>query len=317
MTRNVYFGLDVGPLLSASNLPDLIAAVAAGWAQVQGTNIPERAAKIAQEIATAKPDLVALQEVAQWFTNVGGKIVIQYDWLELILRALSSLGLFYVPIAIKTDLDQAAPIDSEGGFIRLVDRHAILLRVTGSASQIQPHSTRAETFSALLRVSDALAGSLAVPRSWIALDGTVDGRSFRLVETHLESLSVNVQIAQARELLAQTASVESPVVVVGDFNSDAGPDGSDDTLGYQAFMSAGFEDVWTSLEASLPGSTCCQQPDLLNLPSELKRRIDLILIRGEVEPIEVRLVGMQPTDRTPSGLWPSDHAGVVAALRIF
>jgi hypothetical protein len=29
-----------------------------------------------------------------------------------------------------------------------------------------------------------------------------------------------------------------------------------------------------------------------------------------------RVVGDQPGDRTPGGLWPSDHAGLVATLRI-
>jgi hypothetical protein len=32
--------------------------------------------------------------------------------------------------------------------------------------------------------------------------------------------------------------------------------------------------------------------------------------------LDIRRVGDQPGDRTPSGLWPSDHAGVIATLKI-
>jgi hypothetical protein len=39
--------------------------------------------------------------------------------------------------------------------------------------------------------------------------------------------------------------------------------------------------------------------------------------RGETSVMtrNLYLVGNDPDDRTPSGLWPSDHAGVVARLR--
>ncbi|MEU6069315.1 MULTISPECIES: hypothetical protein [Streptomyces] len=30
----------------------------------------------------------------------------------------------------------------------------------------------------------------------------------------------------------------------------------------------------------------------------------------------IHLVGNEQSDRTPSGLWPSDHAGIVATLRV-
>ncbi|MFS4096321.1 hypothetical protein [Streptomyces sp. AF1A] len=29
-----------------------------------------------------------------------------------------------------------------------------------------------------------------------------------------------------------------------------------------------------------------------------------------------KVIGDRPGDRTPSGLWPSDHAGVAASLRL-
>jgi len=316
MTWNAYFGMDVGLLLSATNAAKLLAAYAKMWDQVQSTNIPERAEKLAEEIARTKPDLVGLQELAQFFTTVMGNTVTRYDFLESIIQALSKVGHFYVPLAIKNNLDRTARVDAAGSLVRILDRDAVLLRIDQpTRSRVRPLSVRSEAFSTLFQLSNALVGPIAVPRSWIAVDAMVGEGKFRLIETHLESLSPTVQMEQARELLAGPARVELPVIMVGDFNSNPDtnePPGAAATYG--ELIAAGFEDVWTTLKANTPGVTCCQQPDLLNTTSELHTRIDLVLIRGGLKPIEVNLVGEQLGDRTPSGLWPSDHAGVVATL---
>jgi len=66
----------------------------------------------------------------------------------------------------------------------------------------------------------------------------------------------------------------------------------------------------------IPASTCCQESFLLNPGSTLSRRIDLVLVRGDFAVLGIDVVGGESSDRTPSGLWPSDHAGVVATLRL-
>jgi len=40
----------------------------------------------------------------------------------------------------------------------------------------------------------------------------------------------------------------------------------------------------------------------------------LILLRGAFAVENINLIGNKPSDRTPSRLWPSDHAGIVATL---
>jgi hypothetical protein len=65
-----------------------------------------------------------------------------------------------------------------------------------------------------------------------------------------------------------------------------------------------------------PGYTCCQNQNLLNFPSTLNTRIDLELLRGAIGVDEANLVGDGPSDRTQSGLWPADHAGLIATLEI-
>jgi hypothetical protein len=65
-----------------------------------------------------------------------------------------------------------------------------------------------------------------------------------------------------------------------------------------------------------PGLTCCQAQLDNNLESQLYERIDLILTFGNVEAQRAMLFGANQASKTPSGLWPSDHAGVAAQLVI-
>jgi hypothetical protein len=83
------------------------------------------------------------------------------------------------------------------------------------------------------------------------------------------------------------------------------------------FINAGFSDAWKQRNPLLSGFTCCQAADLLNPNLALSSRIDLVLTRG-ISVEDIKLVGDQPSDRTPSDppLWPSDHAGLLATLRI-
>ena len=43
---------------------------------------------------------------------------------------------------------------------------------------------------------------------------------------------------------------------------------------------------------------------------------DLVLMRGPVVARAARLTGHEPRGRTPAGLWPSDHAGVVVQVEV-
>jgi hypothetical protein len=65
-----------------------------------------------------------------------------------------------------------------------------------------------------------------------------------------------------------------------------------------------------------PGFTCCQATNLLNPTSTLTERVDLVLTRGPFRLGKAPLVGDEASDRLASGLWPSDHAGVVVNLEL-
>ncbi len=318
MTLNVYFGTDLGPAFGAKDFAELIATLGKIWSEVQATDIPLRAESIARQIAISAPDLVGLQEIALWSTGTPGAMAPKYDFLLLVLDALQKEGMTYAPIAVNRDLNRSAPYDMSGNFVEFQDRHAVLLRVGPNPSSVHPYDIQAKTFATLYETGSSLMGTLTVPRSWIVVDSMLGERRFRFVETHIESLEETVQVAQSNEMIAWLANADLPVIVVGDFNSNANQDPQvlDYTRTYPDLIAAGFRDAWAVLNAADPGNTCCHAPDLRNIMSELDRRLDLILLRGAITPLSARLVAAEPAARTASGVWPTDHAGVFAKLRL-
>jgi endonuclease/exonuclease/phosphatase family metal-dependent hydrolase len=172
-----------------------------------------------------------------------------------------------------------------------------------------------EQFGVKLAVP-SVVGTISDTRGWAAVDVEADGKSFRFVTTHLDSVSPAIRLAQADELLRTAADTNLPVVMAGDFNIPADSSLDPSFLAYQAMINAGFTDAWQSKRAPDPGFTCCQAENLSNPTSQLSHRIDLVLFRGAFGVADISLIGNQPADRTSSGLWPSDHAGVAATLRL-
>ena len=161
-----------------------------------------------------------------------------------------------------------------------------------------------------------VGGPLPDTRGWASVDVETGGRKFRFATTHLDTTSPAIQIKQAHEMIAGAGATNLPLVFVGDFNAVAnnGMDPSFPT--YQKFINAGFAEAWPARRAPDPGLTCCQASNLLNPASQLSRRVDLVLTKGDIQVVDIKRVGENPSDRTASGLWPSDHAGVIATLKI-
>jgi endonuclease/exonuclease/phosphatase family metal-dependent hydrolase len=121
-----------------------------------------------------------------------------------------------------------------------------------------------------------------------------------------------VQEAQGQELLAAHAGASLPVVLVCDCNSRADGTG---TATYADLLAAGFTDTWSARWRAAPGFTCCQDEDLRNPTTAVDQRIDLVLVRGRAHVRHVTVTGEDEAERTPAGLWPSDHAGVTATIQ--
>ena len=62
MTRNLYLGASINPVLRAPNLQAVPGLVAQAWEQIQAADFPDRAKALAREIAAYRPHLVGLQE---------------------------------------------------------------------------------------------------------------------------------------------------------------------------------------------------------------------------------------------------------------
>ena len=141
----------------------------------------------------------------------------------------------------------------------------------------------------------------------------VRGASFTFFDTHLESFHPLVRQAQAAELAAIVGAVEGPLVLAGDLNSLPGTEGAA-ILAAPPPFGPGLVDVWAALHPNQPGFTCCFAEDLADPALLLDVRIDYVMVRG-LRPLTARVLGAAPGDHA-TGLWPSDHAGVTASLKV-
>lgn len=313
LTWNIYLGGNHVPLIGAP--PEVVPArMSALWQQVQGTFFPSRARSIAAVIARAQADIVGLQEATRWSVDGRPRLrvpqpVAVYDFISLLLGELAARGAFYTLAARSPGIDVLLPT-SEGFDAHYEDAVAILVRVPAPGETLAWSNPRAERFSKNIpaRIGEQ---RLALSRQWASVDVAAGSRSVRFVNVHIEYADPAVRDAQCAELLAGPAEPRNrPVLLAGDFNAPA-----EKSETSEIFAAAGFADAFR--EAGMgSGATWGQAEDLRNPNSQLDQRLDWILHRGTVRALSATVVGADPGDRTPDGLWPSDHGGVLACIRI-
>lgn len=320
MTQNLYQGVDLRPLATTTTPTQFFTEVGLAYNRFLATDFSSRAEAIANEIKAAKPDIIGLQEaiIIRTQTPADGPATpataVTADFIEILLDKLEAKGLHYSLGPVQTGSDLEAPGLFPTGLmdVRLTDRDAILIKdnLKGLFSTSNPQGGQYLARSAL----PSPFGPLSTPRSWVSLDITFDdGRKARIVSTHLEPLVPSVQVAQAAELIAGPGATTLPLVLIGDFNSNA--DGSGTATYGNLVNGGGLKDAWSILGVG-NGFTCCQDADLLNPASAFSRRIDLVLFQGTFKVQSIDVIGDSAEERTPSGLWPSDHGGVVAKLKL-
>ena len=335
MTRNVYVGGDITrPVQATNGKQGAEALLALGHANhelrsiVDQTDFRVRSRLLAREIARARPGLIGLQEVATWRRGpleldqlgIRNATTVDYDFLELLLDELRDLGAHYRVVAEQQESDVEAPAflgdlsNPQDGFdVRLTVRDVVLKRVGGSIRVLDSGGAQ---YRARL---DLNLGGLPFPivRGYAWVDVRAGGRTFRFITTHLESASADLAYAQAAELLAGPAAGDRPTVLVCDCNSR--PDSAPYNLITQA---GGYADLW--LQQRRPGGPGLTfgLGELVDDPTVdgFNRRIDMIFARStgssRVAVQRAYVVGDELRDRDrATGLWPSDHAGVVARLR--
>jgi endonuclease/exonuclease/phosphatase family metal-dependent hydrolase len=330
MTRNLYLGASLTPILMALASGDeaaVVRAATATWSAVQATEPEERMAAIADEIVAADAEVVGLQEVTTWTTHdydvatrTASNPVVAYDFLELLLEGLAERGADYAEVEDATADNFASPpipILVEGAppaAVSLADRDVIIARDDVSVS-----NARNGTFTNV--ISFPFQGMLLpVARGWGSVDVQARRAELRFVNSHLEAFGLpnvdaeQLRVAQVGELLAAQDALaaelgELPMVYVGDYNSRA-----PDAPAYTALLAGVGRDAWTRNHPWDAGETCCFDSTLRDPDNPLTTRIDLVLHSTDVKAPRARVVGDELEDRTDSGLWPSDHAGVVARL---
>lgn len=319
MTRNLYLGTDLTPVFEAGDPVALQQALVTRWAEVQSTDFPLRAQALAAEIAAHRPHLVGLQEVSMWRVGQpagapGTEVV--YDFLDILLDALADAGTPYRLVTMVDLFDGELPVFPLGLTLRLTDRQAVIVRADAARDGLTLHGASSGVFDTNLDLDVPAAGvSLEATRGWTAVDARLRGHAFRFVNTHLEAFHPLVRGAQAAELLAGPLAGDGPVVFVGDVNSPA-PAGNPaiGDVAYPLLLEAGgFTDAWSAVHPGDAGPTCCFPDDLRDAGAALSTRIDVVFARGPFAPVAAARVGHEPGDMI-GGLWPSDHAGVVATL---
>lgn len=311
MTRNLYLGANLDAIVQAKSLPEALTAVAKGWEQVQANDFPTRARAIAREIAAAKPDFVGFQEATLYRTQSPpastAATSVALDYVRELRSALAARRLKYrfVRVAPWTDAQLPAGFPATMD-IRITVRDALLVRVDPN---LKIKRVRQKQYAAK---TPLFGGFITATRGYVYADATMNGRNFRVVTTHLESFDDTSQVAQGQELASTFSRGTIPTVLLGDLNSRADGTGTPTIAGLRA---AGFSDAWPQAHPNDSGLTCCHGEDLRELGGPFYSRIDYVLLKNGFRAVAAGIVGRAASERI-NGLWPSDHAGVWARLRL-
>lgn len=313
MTRNLYLGANLDPIVKAKSLPDALTAVADDWAQVQANDFPVRARAIAREIGTVKPDIVGFQEAVLYRTQTPPDFTatpathVALDYVAELRKALAARKLKYRFVAVAPWTDAELPAGSPATMdIRLTVRDALLVRVEKKLRIKRVRKVQYSTVTPLIK------DVVTAKRGYVVADATMNGRAFRVATTHLESFDDMSQVAQGKQLGEALAAGKVPTVLLGDLNSRADGTG---TPTHANLLALGFADAWPEVHPNDIGLTCCHGDDLRELGGPFYSRIDYVLLKNGFRAVAAGIVGQKPSDRI-GGLWPSDHAGVWARLTL-
>jgi endonuclease/exonuclease/phosphatase family metal-dependent hydrolase len=311
---------------------------------VDQTSFPVRAGLLAREILATEPDLVGLQEVALWrhgnleLGNVGvpNAGITDYDFLQLLLDALAARGANYLPVSVAQRADVEAPsftgspfdgtIGADARDIRLTMRDVVLMHVEDGLTALDDGQA---IYAHNLHVP-LLGRTIDFDRGYQWVDVRAGATRFRFVNTHLEAFSSDLALAQAAELVAAAPDDDHTTVFVCDCNSDPLNSSVKVAIGdtqphYAAYRlitgAGGFTDEWLRWAPAEEGWTSGLSERVNDATAaEFDHRIDMVFGRtADGDGLAVdrgRVTGTTVASKDPAtGLWPSDHGGVVLRLR--
>jgi endonuclease/exonuclease/phosphatase family metal-dependent hydrolase len=291
---------------------------------------------LAREIKASKADLVGLQEVALWRKQTpsdGGAppisplagatlaTAVEQDFLAILRK---ELGSSYKVVVAKDEFDAELPVDvdandatgsgplaSSGADFdaRLTMRDVILVR---KGSKVKLGKTSAGHYK---KRYEPNVGGIVIPvdRGWASVEARIGKSKFRFVTTHLEAFGdPKIRAAQAKELVKGPLKTSEQVIFVGDLNSgdkrDNEPEKPGDDLAFRVFTDFGMKNNGAR-------QSCCYD-SLFNAGGRFDHTVDHVLSKPGLKTMSARVTGNVAGERTPSGLWPSDHGGVVSTVRL-
>jgi len=276
---------------------------------------------------------------------------VDLNFLKMLRAELKANGVPYRPVSVNWLSDVEAP--SFGGTlaapenprdVRLTMRDVILMRV-GSGLKVLRNKERDYTNG--LQV-DIAGRPLDFTRGYQWVDVQRGQKRFRFINTHLEAFSSDMAFLQMQEMLEGPASTARTTIIACDCNSDplnqSVKTSIGDTLPHSEpyWLATGeheYFDTWLQWKPARFGwtsglnETADEPANADGWPLEgggtadekvsWTHRIDLILARradgGPLRVVRGEVTGDRSADRfldgEDTGLWPSDHAGVMISLR--
>ena len=153
-------------------------------------------------------------------------------------------------------------------------------------------------------------------RSLLTVESRINGMKFVLATVHLESMKSHAdtrgeQLRAIFEILEEAPNV----ILAGDFNFCSSWREENNRIDPR------YIDIWAALKPNEPGFT--QDTDINHMLAKAKRdskrvRIDRILLRSDAQewtPDSIQLLGTLPVSPKYPKIFPSDHFGVIGAIR--
>jgi endonuclease/exonuclease/phosphatase family metal-dependent hydrolase len=331
LTINLYVGSEFSPVTSLDPSDPayplkLLTGVATIYGRIVASNFPVRADALAQQVVRRLPDLIALQEVTLIRRQSpsdfirGGSVpaaTVEADYLTILMKALERHGGHYAVVSIVENTDVEVPLATSSTTfddLRLTDRDVILMRTDLPPGHLRATNPLGGNFAAYV----PLPIGVNVLRGWCSVDVQVRGRWLRFINAHFEEelppFLPDIQTYQAAEILSGPAKTSLPVVLAGDFNSDAygnyGPNP------YPLLVGAGgFTDAWSIARPGVLGLTWGHDQFLADPSLAHIFRLDYVLYRGSSFEAE-DAVTLDPMIGSVPPLWYSDHTGLSVKLAI-
>jgi endonuclease/exonuclease/phosphatase family metal-dependent hydrolase len=303
----------------------------------------------------------------------------EIDFLALLMKQLKKKGVDYRIVQKQQEMDIESPLSAYNptcagpqngeypnrcaGDGRLTMRDVILANDSKKADVKTKfeHSAQYPDGDSLQVVVAGIL-PLIVHRGWEFTEANVRGTKFRFLNTHLEAFDNGnfgstdqgeVREAQANDLVeklgdpgisvpgpATRQAAGTPVVAVGDYNSDDDTVGNDgDVLAYNrltdpdADISTAGPLTELSTGPTAPGAenSCCfdghsgQDGIFSGLVADMTHQVDHVFVTntqagmGPIVPdataVSTKVVGQDTSVFDQFDMWPSDHSGLVAKIQ--